>query len=853
MKPAAWAQELLGNRGSTKKQEPEVRDQITIISRPGRNAGMGAMAPMIPGSMTGAGVDGQTQPTKRVDAEVHEGEGILNNNAMQALGEDVFSALSEQATTGQLDLNALRQVLGLPEKQGYFLGGIVGKVGKAVGNAINPLGRVNDAIKFGGNVASKILGGPGGAVIDYTTDKVTNTLDKLNPISPLIDAGSSALKTVLPPAGDAVVDYYTGTKQKSENLTPALQSPFMPILPPTTTPAKVQDSSSDALADGANKMANMQGDMVEPGAETTVPGSSTYIPVSALGQPVIPLAPPPAAGTSTTQATDAGAVSAGTTMPGARMYDRIQRNAMAQTAQTAEGGSQADRTIANNALRRLDASAANQALALGQQIASNPNLTEGAANQALMQLNRDSAQARGESVADLTASAQQNAQAAAMNVYNQATQGKTYEEITKPTALAQIDAVKMNQKLQGDAQVWDKINALYASGVANNADEITRLYGQLGIQVNTNDLVNGENANKWAQVQETIAKGIAAGIDWGGIESSLSAAGLLGFANEYAGGAGATAAGTTAAAWPYQGDPAKPNPLEVNSATGQAPGAYDEDSFKWLMDNGYDVMGKPMALKQQYLKQKRASNAVNQWMNATKESDAYTKGTPEYRSQIDAMFDYVLSGSDMFEFGVDEKGNVTVTPKSVEEVGSNTAGDSTTTATTTDVGALKTKMLQVRALGSDANNTQLTIENGSDGVVRLKSIGTGKDIGYVNNGEILDADGKKIGYFKDGRVYDLDNVYMGYVGVPGETRITQRGPSETTTTPGGKTVVLPNNVIIPGMDTGDVGKVSGGVAGSGDGGSDYAGLGGLKNPEFGKNTSNSVIIKPVFGGDYKKI
>jgi len=106
----AWVKQM--------KKEPKIREQITIVA-----------GPMMAGAadrsrMTGMGQDNVFQPLKRT-GDVHEGEGVLNADVMQAIGADTFNALVQKAGDGSLNLNALRQALGIQGRPGYATGGIV--------------------------------------------------------------------------------------------------------------------------------------------------------------------------------------------------------------------------------------------------------------------------------------------------------------------------------------------------------------------------------------------------------------------------------------------------------------------------------------------------------------------------------------------------------------------------------------------------------------------------------------------------------------------------------------------------------------------------------------------------------
>jgi hypothetical protein len=80
--------------------------------------------PLSASRLTGAGVDGQVQPNK-MTGQVHEGEGVINANAMQSLTPEEFAAFSKALETGALDKNTFRKSIALQPITGYATGGIV--------------------------------------------------------------------------------------------------------------------------------------------------------------------------------------------------------------------------------------------------------------------------------------------------------------------------------------------------------------------------------------------------------------------------------------------------------------------------------------------------------------------------------------------------------------------------------------------------------------------------------------------------------------------------------------------------------------------------------------------------------
>ena len=70
---------------------------------------------------TGPGDDGQINPN-RVAGDVHDGETVLSAVATRAIPDDVREELVKQAEGGNLDVNALREALKIPEKPGFATG-----------------------------------------------------------------------------------------------------------------------------------------------------------------------------------------------------------------------------------------------------------------------------------------------------------------------------------------------------------------------------------------------------------------------------------------------------------------------------------------------------------------------------------------------------------------------------------------------------------------------------------------------------------------------------------------------------------------------------------------------------------
>jgi hypothetical protein len=122
MKQAKWAQDYFGDNGPGRNQPPP--EQVTFVGSPAPSPGS-FQGTITGGSRyTGAGADGEIQPGKRA-GEVHEGEGVLSADAMQAFSDEEFYALLRAAGEGNIDKNSFRQSVGLPPIQQFQSGGIM--------------------------------------------------------------------------------------------------------------------------------------------------------------------------------------------------------------------------------------------------------------------------------------------------------------------------------------------------------------------------------------------------------------------------------------------------------------------------------------------------------------------------------------------------------------------------------------------------------------------------------------------------------------------------------------------------------------------------------------------------------
>ena len=120
LKRPQWVKEKIEGR------EKEIPLQMTIKKKYSMGTPYANMPTM--GMTTGNGVDGMVQPGKMVDIQVHEGEGIIPNNAMQGLTGEEFQGLVETLSSGNIDKNKLREAINMPTVSEYQTGGVVGSV-----------------------------------------------------------------------------------------------------------------------------------------------------------------------------------------------------------------------------------------------------------------------------------------------------------------------------------------------------------------------------------------------------------------------------------------------------------------------------------------------------------------------------------------------------------------------------------------------------------------------------------------------------------------------------------------------------------------------------------------------------
>lgn len=115
LKRPQWVKEKIDGR------EKNIPLQMTVKKKYTQQSPYANMPTM----STGSGVDGTVQPGKMVDVQVHEGEGIIPNNAMQGITDDEFKGLVDTLSSGNIDKNKFRESINMPTVSEYQTGGRV--------------------------------------------------------------------------------------------------------------------------------------------------------------------------------------------------------------------------------------------------------------------------------------------------------------------------------------------------------------------------------------------------------------------------------------------------------------------------------------------------------------------------------------------------------------------------------------------------------------------------------------------------------------------------------------------------------------------------------------------------------
>lgn len=397
------------------------------------------------GTYTGAGMDGVVQPGKRT-GDVHEGEGIIDANAMQAFSPDEFYRMLEMARQGTIDKNMFRASIGLPPVEQLATGGIGGmeapvdprsrtrgvpEAGSATPSTITPTiappASVPSQPELGTRDRTRGVPQPGTA--QPVTPSVPATPTPVTPIQTSTVSRNSVTPTIsamrINPqdvSGDqAPIQTNTISSALREAPPPA---PAMSVqAPPQQETIQTNTVTREPLPPTPTMMVNPQDASYKPPATTTPPPQDSTV------------TPPPATDT-TTVTPEATAMS--------QNASSIVQSGLNELRAMMSGLSETDKKMANYYLTNIDASNAAQLRAAEQQIYSDPELSQAGKNAALAALKVNANAARYDLTGKLAINAAERKDAATINAINAGQSIRNYEDITLPSATISMEAAQEN-------------------------------------------------------------------------------------------------------------------------------------------------------------------------------------------------------------------------------------------------------------------------------------------------------------------------------------------------------------------------------------------------------------------------
>jgi len=392
---------------------------------------MPAMPPA--GTFTGAGPDGIVQPGA-VAGDVHEGEMVFDARTAQAIPQDVFGALQQNAERGTLNVDALRSALGIQQRPGYA----GGTHSAGTENPNNQAGAITGTLP---NTASS-------SPVDFykrANDRIKSSvgLDTTPAETPQPPVGTNGPESAesawrnRPITGNAPVVTVPTRLAPVETFRPAEIAPIQQ--PQMQTPAI---PTRTELGGTSIQLGPVQ-DRTGYHAELDANGYQAWVKDSA-------------AATTPTTATP-------TTPTGTLATDNVRRG-MQITAQQMEGMSDADKRIMNNALLNMDATAAAQLQAKISRISSDPDLSDAGKRTAIAREITAASASRNNTIGTLSVAAAERAGTAAQNAISTGQQVRTYEDVTLPQAKITSDASKIAMQNAADSQINNRISMLVSAG-----------------------------------------------------------------------------------------------------------------------------------------------------------------------------------------------------------------------------------------------------------------------------------------------------------------------------------------------------------------------------------------------------
>lgn len=463
LKRPQWVKEKIDGK------EKEVPLQMTVKKKYTLQSPYANM-PTI-GTTTGNGVDGMVQPGKMVDIQVHEGEGIIPNNAMQGLTESEFQGLVETLSSGNIDKNKLREAINMPTVQEYQAGGVVYK----------------------GDVPSS------SEIPDYSTTNITNRRSLGVP-----GEGAKAVDPEPPPTKEEYLrmrfpNYGTDKNQTIQTSTVTRETPTAPTtrirvpqqqtIATSTIPAESRTTAAEATTTEPPEPVVAPPETPPETIQTQEVQRETpetpIIKAPLQEMPTPPEEPPP----------EEPPPEETVTQPVVSPAGEMVRQGLQKILAEAQGVSEVDRKIANFYLQNTDASNAANLRILESQISADPNMSDQAKRAAIAGLQREAAANRSQLSGELAINAAERASTAARDIVTYGGQVRSYEEITLPAARqnleiqrrtfdeitlpkSEIEIEKMKSEL--GAQNWDEIQEMIDHGV--KIDRVNERLAEKGIR-----------------------------------------------------------------------------------------------------------------------------------------------------------------------------------------------------------------------------------------------------------------------------------------------------------------------------------------------------------------------------------
>lgn len=421
LKRPQWVKEKIEGK------EKEIPLQMTVKKKYSLQAPYANMPTM--GMTTGSGIDGMVQPGKMVDVQVHEGEGIIPNNAMQGLTGQEFKGLVETLSSGNIDKNKLREAINMPTVTEYQTGGVI--------NERRSRGVPDERAQDVETVPPTKQDYLNMRFPNYGTDRnqtiQTSTVTREKPTAPTIRVAAPQQQTI------------------STTEVPA--ATVAAAKPPETAPIQIAPPQEPIQTQEVQRKPAVAPVVKAPVTEIQAPTEAAAAPAETVTQPVV--------------------------SPAGEMVRQGLQNILAE----AQGVSEVDRRIANFYLQNTDASNAANLRVLESQISADPNMSDQAKRAAIAGLQREAQAQRSQMTGELAINAAQRASAASRDLVTYGGQVRSYEEITLPQARQNLEIQKRTfdeitkpmselqiQQLESQlgTQNWNEIQQMINQGIGIN-------------------------------------------------------------------------------------------------------------------------------------------------------------------------------------------------------------------------------------------------------------------------------------------------------------------------------------------------------------------------------------------------